>query len=708
MARLQAGDAPGAERLFQSILHETPDHAEALYLSGLTLHQQGKQAEAAACISRALPGLGNAPEARFNLALIQSAAGLHAESAEVLRALIDDSHRDPQIQNALGVALKNAGRLAEAETVLLQLTRQAPDFAGAHFNLGNVLLAAGRPSEAVMALKTAAARAPDDAAIRLNLATALQSLGETTRAEEVLSALAQTAPNADVLNNLALLQRQRGDRQAAKRSLENALRLAPDHADAAYNLGAVLADRNDIPGARDHYRQAASTRPGFLKAAWAEALALPQIYPSEDARRGTREEWLKGLARIAAEPVADCELPAAFAAISEITPFALAYQGEDDRDPMTTWGNLVSGIAARALPDLAEPPRAVERGRKRIGVVSAHFRAHTIERLFGGWIEGLDREAFEVFLISTSGPGDVRTQDLAAKSDGYITAAMGLQELARTVHDLACDVLIYPDIGMDPRTQVLAVLPLAPKQAMSWGHPVTCGFPTVQTFLSSDLMEPDDGDAHYREDLIRLPGLSIAPSHVTAPIGETPTHDFLCAQSLFKVAPHQDSVFAAIAAETGGSVSFIAHPIPEVTNAFRARIAAVFKSAGLEPDIALRFVPPCPRDDFLRHLKGAHVVLDTFEWSGGNTSLEAFAMGTPVISLPGRFMRGRHTLAMLNMMELGDLVAGDADDYIRRACHLFQDKAWHHEVSAKIAMNTGRLFDGEETVRALNLFLRDF
>ena len=659
-------------------------------------------------ISRALPGLGKAPEARFNLALVQSAAGLHAEAARTLQALVEEDHRDPQIQNALGVALKNAGHLADAEKVLRNLTEQAPDFAGAHFNLGNVLLAAGRPSKAVTAFETAASHAPGDAAIRLNMATALQSLGETTRAEEILSALVASTSNADVLNNLALLKRQRGDRQAAKQSLESALRLAPDHADAAYNLGAVLADLNDIPAARDHYRRAATARPGFLKATWAEALALPQIYPSEDARQDARQGWLKDLEKITAAPVADADLPAAFAAISEITPFALAYQGGDDRDAMTTWGNWVSGIAARALPDLAQPHRLIERQRKRIGFVSAHFRAHTIERLFAGWLEGLDRETFEVFLISTSGPGDARTQALAAEADGHITSAMGLHELAHAIHGLACDVLIYPDIGMDPRTQVLAALPLAAKQATSWGHPVTCGFPTVQAFLSSDLMEPEDGDAHYREDLIRLPGLSIAPAHVTAPGGEAPTHDFLCAQSLFKIAPEQDDVFAAIAAETGGAVSFIAHPIPEVTDAFRARIAAVFSGAGLDPDKSLRFVPPCHRDDFLRHLKGARVVLDTFEWSGGNTSLESFAMGTPAVTLPGRFMRGRHTLVMLEMMDLGDLIARDVGDYIQRACRLFQDQGWHDEVSEMIAQKSDRLFGGDEALMALNWFLRDF
>lgn len=705
MARLRAGDAGGAAQIFQNILQDLPNHAEARYLLGLSLHQQGSHADAAAEISSALPGLGHAAEARFNLALVQAAAGAHADAALTLETLIRDGHGGPQVRNALGVALKNAGRLTEAETVLRALTEQSPDFAGAHFNLGNVLLTAGRPSEAVRAFEAAANLSPQDSSVLLNLATALQSTGNTARAEEILNRLPQSA---DVLNNLAVLQRRRGDRTAARRNLEAALSEAPDHADAAYNLGAVLADLNAIPAAKKNYARAARARPGFVKADWAAKLALPQIYASEDARADARETWLKGLNEIAATPISDADIPAAFAAICEITPFALAYQGQDDKAAMTAWGGLVSAVAARALPALAEPPRPPARDRKRIGFVSAHFRAHTIERLFSGWVTGLDRTAFEVFLISTSGPGDARTGELAAILDGHITQAMGIGELAAAVRDLACDVLVYPDIGMDPVTQVLAALRLAPKQAMSWGHPVSSGLPTMDVFLTSAEMEPDGGADHYREQLLTLPSLSIAPSRPDVPTGDVPDHDFFCAQSLFKISPGQDAAFAAVAAETGASISFIAHPIPEVTAAFRKRIAAAFEHAGLDAGTSLRFLPPCPRDDFLRHLKGARVVLDTFEWSGGNTSLEAFAMGTPVATLPGRFMRGRHTLAMLKMMELDNLVARDADDYTQRACRLFQDRAWHEEVSAIIADKAERLFDGADAVAALNRFLRDF
>ncbi len=48
----------------------------------------------------------------------------------------------------------------------------------------------------------------------------------------------------------------------------------------------------------------------------------------------------------------------------------------------------------------------------------------------------------------------------------------------------------------------------------------------------------------------------------------------------------------------------------------------------------VRFLPTLPHDDFLRLLRAAAVVLDPFPFGGGVTTLEAFAVGTPVVTLP--------------------------------------------------------------------------
>ena len=76
------------------------------------------------------------------------------------------------------------------------------------------------------------------------------------------------------------------------------------------------------------------------------------------------------------------------------------------------------------------------------------------------------------------------------------------------------------------------------------------------------------------------------------------------------------------------------------------------------------FVPRLREADFLALTAAADVMLATVHFNGMNTSLEAFAVGTPVVTLPSALQRGRHTQAMYRRMGLEDLVATDATAYV--------------------------------------------
>ena len=117
-------------------------------------------------------------------------------------------------------------------------------------------------------------------------------------------------------------------------------------------------------------------------------------------------------------------------------------------------------------------------------------------------------------------------------------------------------------VGMDPMAARLAAQRLAPVQCNSLGHPVTCGFPTMDYYLTSDAMEPADGQAYYTELLVRLPNLSFyyepkEPPTVGVSRAELGLSDsaivFWCGQSLYKYLPRYDDVFPRIARTVSGS-----------------------------------------------------------------------------------------------------------------------------------------------------------
>ena len=94
-------------------------------------------------------------------------------------------------------------------------------------------------------------------------------------------------------------------------------------------------------------------------------------------------------------------------------------------------------------------------------------------------------------------------------------------------------------------------------------------------------------------------------------------------------------------------------------------------------------------------------MLDTSRWSGGNTALDALACGLPIVALPGRFMRGRQSMAMLEQAGMPELIARDDEDYVRIAARLATDREWRGMLAARIRRGSERLFDDAAPIAAL-------
>ena len=111
-------------------------------------------------------------------------------------------------------------------------------------------------------------------------------------------------------------------------------------------------------------------------------------------------------------------------------------------------------------------------------------------------------------------------------------------------------------------------------------------------------------------------------------------------------------------------------------------------------------LPQCGHDDYLRINAVCDAMLDTLRWSGGNTSLDALAAGLPIVTLPGRFMRGRQSAGMLGLAGLDELVARDEDDFVRIAARLGADPGFRMGLSVRTREAATKLFDDPAPARA--------
>jgi predicted O-linked N-acetylglucosamine transferase (SPINDLY family) len=262
----------------------------------------------------------------------------------------------------------------------------------------------------------------------------------------------------------------------------------------------------------------------------------------------------------------------------------------------------------------------------------------------------------------------------------------------------------------------LASQRLAAVQCASWGHPVTSGFPTIDFFLSSDLMEPANAADHYSERLVRLPNLSIyyEPSDI-APAGidrrELGLHAdavvYWCGQSLPKYLPQFDEVFARIAAEVPGcQFAFIEFGGGKgVTELFRARLDRAFSAVGLTAADHCVFLSRLAPDRFAAAIGQCDVVLDSIGWSGCNSILESLVYNLPIVTMACEMMRGRHTAAILEMMDVRTTTAQTIDEYVSIAGILGRHRARRDGLSAEIADKKHRIYRDRACIVALETFL---
>jgi len=608
-----------------------------------------------------------------------------------------------------------SGEREAAIALLREAIAASPGLVSAHANLGALLWEAGRAGEALEPLRQASVLAPGDATTWARLAHVQAAVGDAGACLASLARAAAAGPrDARTWATLAALHAEYGRWGDAAEAFAQAAALDPGDADVALRLAHAHQHEGRVERAEESLRVAQARSPDDLGLAVERALLLPQVYEDSGDLERWRARYTEGLDRLGDD--LPRWLPHAAQVLSlNHQNFLLAYQGEDDLPLQRAYSRFVGALAAHARPQWTEPrPRRFDGTRRvRIGFAGAIFHDGTAGRYFERWITALDAARFERFVYHMGPATDALTGRVAAASE-LVTLRRGPEEALERIAGDALDVLVHPEVGMTPFSLLAASLRLAPVQLAGWGHPVTTGSDAIDHFITCAAMEPVEGASHYSEGLLALPGPGVDyPMPATG--APAPRASFgmpegkrlyACPQSLFKVHPAMDEALARLVAEDDDAiVLFFQAPSREVTARFAARLQRALASHGVAPRGQLKFLPRMSNDAFRRVLAACDVVIDTFHWSGGNTSLDAFAAGVPVVTLPGRFMRGRQTAGMLALIDMPGLVAPDVEGYVRLAIDVARDRDRNAALRKAIAERRGALFERREPVEALSASL---
>jgi protein O-GlcNAc transferase len=531
---------------------------------------------------------------------------------------------------------------------------------------------------------------------------------ETQRNENALDLLrkaVQRAPNEAVFFvNLGEAQRRLGQYANAKTSFHWALRLRPGLAEAHHALGLIFRSEGREEDAIIHLRQAIVLKPGNLRAHLALAGALYRLERLDEAyavcsttleldsnsadvhdslgvvltAHGRMEEAIASYRR-----ALDCE-PGHQAAHSNLVfalPFHLGETCESIKSEAIQWGQRHAATMAKL-----RRPHANERDparRLRVGYVSPDFRRHCQALFFLPLIEHHNRAEVDVFCYSLVIRPDEVTENIRGLAyDFRNIAEVGDAEVLETIRKDRIDLLIDLTMHMSGNRLGLFAAKPAPVQVAWLAYPGTTGLEAMDYRITDVFLDPPElqSPGAYSEKSVRLPETfwCYAPMASEPMASEPEIHDLPASSTQF-VTFGSFNNFAKTNAAVFALWSRVLHAVDRSrllllaqSDQARARTLDAFCDAGIDPK-RLEFTKYLPRPEYLAQYGKVDIVLDTFPYNGHTTSLDAFWMGVPVVTLLGSTVVGRAGLCYAKNLGLDGLVARTPDEFVAIACDLAGD-----------------------------------
>lgn len=670
--------------------------------SALLCHQDGRLDEAEAILRRLIEKGPEDANAWQLLGIIAYQRGNYNEAVTFIGHAVIRDPSNPVFLCNLGLAYHGSNDLDSAIAKYSQALAMHPRFPEALNNLGNAYRAQYRLQEALESYQKAFCLSASFETL-YNMGTVCAEMGRQKEAAEFFSAALTLKPgSAEAYNNLGTVHKDAGDYEKASDCFQTALSIQPAYAEAHINQGILHRDSGEPLKAIDSYRHASQLRDSdALKIK--EAMVLPVIPGS------TTEilEW-RGRLEDSIDRLLERDLRVDDPAREvNIANFYLAYHGLNDKELQVK----ISRLYEKACPSLLYQAEHVLESRKngattkiRIGFASRFLRNHTIGKYLERLILNLSEEIFEVYVYFLTGNVDDVSRSIAGKATKAISLPPVLEAARREIAADRLDIMFYPEIGMDPFTYFLAFARLARVQCAYYGHPDTTGIRNIDFFLShEDCESGNDSRLAYSERVLTVPSTACYACYQRPDVPEVrPLEDFglndrlhvyLCPQALFKIHPDMDELIRTILEEDDRGVLVLFEG--KHRNWTELLLTRITKSNRLKSRI--RVLGQLPHKDFLGLIRCAHVVLDTPHFSGGNTSFDAFSVGTPIVTLPGAFMRGRQTYALYRKMGFMDCVTGSMEEYVARTVEIGSNGELRESIRNSILARNHLIFEDRST-----------
>ncbi len=492
---------------------------------------------------------------------------------------------------------------------------------------------------------------PSPPIVKLQQAIALYRQGEMPRAEALLCEVLVCDPGEpNALMLLGLICEKRHDLEMAEQLLWRATEIKP-HSRAYLNLGVVQQRRGDLNAAIVAYRRAIELEPDYAEA-WTNLLFALDMHPegTPELLRETRDSF----DRTVCHPLT-----------------AQAPEHTNDRDPDR---------------------------RLRVGYVGGDFRARHSASLSFGWLIDHDPEAVEVYLYSTAAGDDPTAEAFKARADVWSEVGdLSVAELVEVISSDQIDILV--DLGgaaQGGRALAFACKP-APIQIGGWGYPHGLGMTALDYMVGDPIAVPPAHADRYRERILSLPCLmgyryvGGLPDVGVAPEDRRGYRTYGYLGRAMKLTEPTLALWADLL-RSQPTARLLLKSAQYADRPMRDRVVGTLVALGVEFS-RIEVKGETTREQHLVAHREIDVALDPLVQGGGQTTLDACAMGVPTVTLPGESVSGRIGASILTAIGMPAWIVQDRREYVElaRLGHV-PNRLWTRERLLESVLVDGRAY----------------